>query len=265
MNMPRSTAMQFAQSFSGIQSLNDASGRVLPEMQESLNSLLRNPTTTPSENDASILAPVQEDDENFIQPDILNRTGQRFPQPTRSLEGNFLSLPDTRYHCEDANQEGMVGDGGSLMDEGDVQPPELLPSQGRHSERQLDSLDTHAAQSSERDTSSQETGTTDIGMADIDQPQAQSTSSPSSDLLSDVLPRLDEGSASLLEFLKRVPKEYLEKALKREGGDSHGQGEASSQESSSSKTQHACPDCTKTFNRPCELKYVSAFIVPIPH
>ncbi|CAM1500687.1 Fc.00g098490.m01.CDS01 [Cosmosporella sp. VM-42] len=252
LHIPRSAAMQFPPSFSGAQSLNDGSGRGLPEMQESLNSLLRNPATTPSETEASILAPVQEDDEDFIQPDILSRTGQRVPQAARSLEGNFLSLPVSRYHSDDASQDGMIGDDSPLIDEGDIQHPELPSAQVEHRESQYDSLEAHATQSPMRDTSSHEADNTNTEMADVDQSQAQSTSSPSTDSLSESLPKLDEDPQKLIEFLKSLPKEYLQKVLKSENGDS--QGEPSSQESSTGKNQHACSDCSKSFNRPCELK-----------
>lgn len=218
-------------------------------MQASLNILQRStPTTT--EKDASRLPSVQEVEEHFIQPQSLNGNAAR---SSRSMGAPLLTPPGLSYQYAGSNHGSMVEDDNSFMEveEDNFAAPPSLPGEEneeqppRASDVDLDSHSDGAPASTAMES-------TDTVM--INAEKAQSTPSLSPTILLPEGPyRPGKDQSKVLEFLKTIPKELLENALKSDASDSQ---EGSSQSSSSNRHQHACPECNKSFNRQCELKCV---------
>lgn len=71
----------------------------------------------------------------------------------------------------------------------------------------------------------------------------------------DMLKQLrSERPETVVAYLKMLPKDLLTRALS--DGSDDGKLSGSSQESTGQKSAHPCPQCSKSFNRQCELKLV---------
>ncbi|KAF7556234.1 hypothetical protein G7046_g6354 [Stylonectria norvegica] len=249
---PRSLIIQsspgntFGQSFSGNRSLlHDGAGRQLPEMQEALNSMLHNAPSEVSENDTPLLAAVQEDEEDYIQPDALKVASHYVDATLNQGSNNGL----VASHCQPAD--------GSCFDHDDSVMGHHATEESESCTRQTRSIvDTPKAgdlsqsggYDSETDVANEQDS--DDKTSNTDHDNSESTFGPSPKSLNS-LPELGDPTR-VLEFLKTLPKGLLESALQSETRDA--KAETSTQNTTNNKNQHPCTKCSKLFNRPCELK-----------
>lgn len=247
-NFQTTGSLAFDQTFTEAHALNPQSRGELRDMQQSLDSLL--PGTT--ENIGSNLTPVQEDEEVYVQPDILSETTPHSTPDSPAL-GDDLSLsPALPRESPGLNDEDMMDLDSASLQQNDPELPMPATSHSRTENEQTGSDGSDFSQDPYPECDLSEPESTDVKMAEASSSQPIASRLPAS--LSRGLSDLTKDDPKLLELLKGLPKELLESALK---GDSMGQSsESSSRKSSKNKTKHVCSECSKLFNRPCELKYV---------
>ena len=257
LTFPTSNTLSFDQSFLGNQALNARPRRAFPDLQESLNSLL--PKTIDS--GASNLEPVNEDEEIYIQPDILSETVPHSAQASPALGDDLLSLPELSQQTPPPNDEDAINAHVASVSQNDPESLIRVPSLQEIEEEQVEDNISVCSRDSDSDSDSSEPESSDVRMVDED--SSQTTSSPVYGSVAQALSRLNKDDPKMLEILKALPKKLLEDALK--SGSMTSSSDNSSRKFAKNKNQHLCSDCSKPFNRPCELKYVSLSIALLIH
>lgn len=184
--------------------------------QISLNGYLQTPHSADKNDDASLC----DDQMQYIQPEVLQGPGT---QMQNQAEASFLEDLRQTEHGNDTNLLGLDGDMGSLTD-------------------------TDTQETSDISYEDAESPATPTKQTEDTAPQPCTLDDESKrPLLAGFNPTLAADTPRVLEFLKSLPKELLQNALKTEAVGT-----------SSTKMQNQCPTpkCGKHFNRPCELKYV---------
>lgn len=178
----------------------------------------------------SASSPSREDQMQYIQPDILQGPNGRAVSEIQARD-NVAG----QSFMEDLHRS----DGGN--------DTTLLETNGMD-----DSLTRSETHETSQDSYEDVPAATPMGYAEDMAPQASTSDSESKDiLLCDSFTDLRANDPRILEFLKSIPKDLLETALKAEAvGDSI------------PKAQHECTECHKPFRRPCELKCV--ITAPLP-
>lgn len=217
-------------------------------MQQSLDSLLPGNT----ENIRSNLTPVQEDEEVYIQPDVLSETTPHSTPDSPAMGDDLRLSPALPRESPGLNDEDTMDVDTASVEQNDPVLPMPAASHSRTENEQTGDDGSGFSQDPYPECDLSESESSDVRTAEASSSQSIASRLPAS--FSRGLSGLSKDDPTLLEILRGLPKELLESALK---SDSISQSsESSSRKSSKNKTKHVCSECSKLFNRPCELKYV---------